>query len=1468
MQSAARSPLLRWLSHALPAAALLLLALRPALATEVLPLTVEDTAQQAGGIFVGQVAEVHTHWGDVAHRWISTDCTYQVERVIQAAPGLAAGTRVTLGYWGGTLGGRTEGIAGMEIPTAGQRYVVMLRSDWPAPGFSPAVGLYKGMFSVRRDPATGQAVVRGGEGEPLADGGATIGRVRELRAAQAGRAPVTLNRFVTWLQGNLRRIKARPRPERPPVDWSNPRIVKPSSQKPELPELRPGTQGLFYSDFRRPLGLENNGSLLPAAEFAAEVFQEHVARPRTTSGGAFHPNYSFTGGAADIPIKVNAFLPALFPQFSPEDQYQLSKWNRYANIFQVYTEPTGTYGWHNDRYDLDGFLDSATLNDVYGKPWDENTLAICFTSRDGDNKIVEGDIAFNAAFPFTLDDEYVYGSQQPVIYPFRATMLHEMGHMWGLAHQFNEVSIMNYCQYPFRAFGFPFGDDTAAIRAQFPDQAQPRTDFGVSFFTADGYQSYAPSTYSTSVVAGQYVHIGKFRLENLGTVTGTPTVSWYLSPQRNFVSNRLLYSAPFQSELVPNQYYEVIADKLLPVPHDMAPGNYYLMARLGDDDGAAQSGFPFNNNVCWTQNKITILPAIQSLTLNPTTIHGGESSTATLTLTGPAPAGGLLINPSISNILQGTVPSPLTVPAGASSLTFNVTTYLVTQATDLVVTVNSPVGTASSGPLHVIPQLPAAPSALTAVVSGGTTFRLEWHDNSDNEAGFHIEVAYGATGEFGAGGTAPAQAQMYQYTPQTPNLLYRFRVRAYNDGGESGPTNTVSVTAPGIPAAPSNLRIDITSGYGVTVNWHDNSSNEVGFRIERKSGTGEYAEILSVGENTVSAPDSPLAAETVYTYRVRASSLLGFSAYTAPVSVKLLAAPSDLTATGVSLTSVSLKWKDHSPSEDGFRVERRTADGAYQQVATRSANQTQYQDNAVPACTTFYYRVRAFDKQGNSGASNEAGFQSGCPPAAPTGIYFSMYSSTQLLVGWNDKSDNELNFLVERKAAGAAYKQIGLAAANQTTYMDETVLPGKVYSYRVRANNAVGYSDYVVRDGVSTLAAPSSLKVVLKNGKAVLTWQDNSSGELGFDIRRKAGSGAFVSFASAPPNATSAEDGTLEVCKQYVYEIRASAINGGSSYSDGALIQTACAPAGPTALTLKYIYQAGGTYAQLSWTDKSKDETGFVAQMREDATEWADAGTTGANSNSQNVHVAGCKNYHFRVRAINAGGNSAYSNEVAGLPICPPNAPTGFTATRSADGKTIKLQWTDTSENETKFSIERQVDAGGFMPAIVVAANTTSYNDQFLKPEKTYSYRMRSLNEAGFSAYTSVASPPGGGPVNLTATAVSSIQVRLDWTDNCQGETLFVAQTSTDGVHFTNATSVAAGLTTATVSYLTPGTAYYFRVVGVKSETGFSPYTNVATATTFGPSVNRGARALPPQQVGWIAALRWVRGLIRGLAVL
>ncbi|XVJ66420.1 MAG: hypothetical protein HEQ40_09775 [Lacibacter sp.] len=71
-------------------------------------------------------------------------------------------------------------------------------------------------------------------------------------------------------------------------------------------------------------------------------------------------------------------------------------------------------------------------------------------------------------------------------------------------------------------------------------------------------------------------------------------------------------------------------------------------------------------------------------------------------------------------------------------------------------------------------------------------------------------------------------------------------------------------------------------------------------------------------------------------------------------------APSNLTASAISTSSIRLNWMDKSNNEDGFEIYRSgSANGTYTLLTTTAANVTSYTDAGLAPGTVFYYRVRA-----------------------------------------------------------------------------------------------------------------------------------------------------------------------------------------------------------------------------------------------------------------------------------------------------------------------------------------------------------------------------------------------------------------------------------------------------------------------------------------------------------------------------
>jgi hypothetical protein len=197
-------------------------------------------------------------------------------------------------------------------------------------------------------------------------------------------------------------------------------------------------------------------------------------------------------------------------------------------------------------------------------------------------------------------------------------------------------------------------------------------------------------------------------------------------------------------------------------------------------------------------------------------------------------------------------------------------------------------------------------------------------------------------------------------------------------------TTAVSGTRSGggslIPNAPVNLTATTQSASSIRINWTDNSDNEQNFLIERSTGTANsFSQVTTVGTNSTTYTDLSLSPSTTYFYQVRASNSSGNSGYsniaqatTSAAGQIPPAAPTGMSSTALSSSSIRLNWTDAANNEDGYRIERGLSAASYAQVAQIAANSTTYTDTTgIQASTHYYYRVVAYNAAGSAGATTD-----------------------------------------------------------------------------------------------------------------------------------------------------------------------------------------------------------------------------------------------------------------------------------------------------------------------------------------------------------------------------------------------------------------------------------------------------------------------------------------------------------------
>ncbi|HEY1379060.1 MAG TPA: Ig-like domain repeat protein, partial [Gemmataceae bacterium] len=134
------------------------------------------------------------------------------------------------------------------------------------------------------------------------------------------------------------------------------------------------------------------------------------------------------------------------------------------------------------------------------------------------------------------------------------------------------------------------------------------------------------------------------------------------------------------------------------------------------------------------------------------------------------------------------------------------------------------------------------------------------------------------------------------------------------------------------------------------------------------SAAGPYTQIGT--STTNSYPDSGLATNTTYYYKVQATDPYGDSFPSTSFSVttpNLAATPNGSQTTNVTATSISFQWNDVSNNENGYLILRRTGgSGTFLIVANLPANSTSYTDNGLSPGTTYDYHIQSYNLAGYS----------------------------------------------------------------------------------------------------------------------------------------------------------------------------------------------------------------------------------------------------------------------------------------------------------------------------------------------------------------------------------------------------------------------------------------------------------------------------------------------------------------------
>ncbi len=241
--------------------------------------------------------------------------------------------------------------------------------------------------------------------------------------------------------------------------------------------------------------------------------------------------------------------------------------------------------------------------------------------------------------------------------------------------------------------------------------------------------------------------------------------------------------------------------------------------------------------------------------------------------------------------------------------------------------------------------------------------------------------------------------------------------------------------------------------------------------------------------------------------------------------------------------TIEFSWIDDSDNESGFKIEYQTQGSiVWNLVAEVGRNVTSYAWSGAQENTTYTFRIYAFNDTDDSDFTYWNNPVT-VPLFAPTELTATV-SGTTIVLGWQDNSQVEESYRVERKTASGSFAEIATLSANVKTHSDTDFPSGADLVYRVIAvggGNESSPSNEASVTAPILLVAPSDLTAEVVNRTIVLNWTDNSDIETGFAIERKKAGSSYGPLETVGADVTTYTDTNFPFDTDLTYQVFAVA---------------------------------------------------------------------------------------------------------------------------------------------------------------------------------------------------------------------------------------------------------------------------------------------------------------------------------------
>lgn len=563
---------------------------------------------------------------------------------------------------------------------------------------------------------------------------------------------------------------------------------------------------------------------------------------------------------------------------------------------------------------------------------------------------------------------------------------------------------------------------------------------------------------------------------------------------------------------------------------------------------------------------------------------------------------------------------------------------------------------------------------------------------------------------------------------------------------------------------------------------------------------------------------SGLAANTVYTVAVAACNATGCSPASATSKVRTFPAQlSGLAATPNGTSGVlQVSWTAPVVAPEAVLLRVKLASSvSWLSPRLVAATASNYTLTGLTNGVAYDVQVGARNASGTSWSASVSATPA-TPPSPPSSFNAALVDAAPSLSWVAPASDGGAALTAIRVYRNRAL--LATVASSALSYVDAAA-PNGTYVYAVAACNALGCSPVSTSRVVSVQSPPAApaagtISAVSTSGFTV-SWSATATAT-SYQV--------FLNAAQiTSTSSTSYVVSSLSAGTSFSVQVKACNAAGCSAASTATL--TATRPLAPTGLALES--QDGELL--VSWTASASSVVdGYRVWFRE-GTSGAFSEWTAGVADTSPTGVSGLVNgtsYQVYVEAFNDGGATA-SSTVAATPVALPDAPAAPTS--SALAAAVSLTWSapasDGGAEITAYEVESSFD-GGLTWSPETTSTTSPVTVSGLTNGVGYVFRVAAVNAAGTGPFSdpSVESVPrttASAPLDVNGTEGAGL-VELEWSTptNDGGATVsdYVVQFSAnDGLSWSPFADGTSSLTSATVTGLSNGTSYVFRVAAVNA---------------------------------------------------